>query len=62
MAIGFRPIRFLHWMPGMPYSFSIIIFDEVRKFLMRRTSVASINPVTGQSVRVAGWLERNTYY
>ncbi len=62
VAIGFRPIRFMHWMPGMPYSFSIIIFDEARKFFMRRTSSSLLNPVTGQTVRIPGWLERNTYY
>eukprot|EP00750_Incisomonas_marina_P027115 INCI6131.1.p1 GENE.INCI6131.1~~INCI6131.1.p1 ORF type:complete len:1584 (+),score=265.23 INCI6131.1:123-4754(+) len=61
-AIGFRPLRFLHWTPGVPYSFLIFAYDEVRKFLMRRTSYSQTNPVTGQSVRVAGWLERNTYY
>jgi len=61
-AIGFRPLRFLHWMPGVPYSFFIFAYDEIRKFLMRRTSYSQTNPTTGQSVRVAGWIERNSYY
>mmetsp|Transcript_37875 Transcript_37875/g.55796 ORF Transcript_37875/g.55796 Transcript_37875/m.55796 type:complete len:1533 (+) Transcript_37875:68-4666(+) len=61
-AIGFRPLRFLHWTPGVPYSFLIFAYDEVRKFLMRRTSYSQTNPVTGQSIRVAGWIERNSYY
>jgi sodium/potassium-transporting ATPase subunit alpha len=61
-GIGFRPIRFLHWFPGIPYSFLIFAYDECRKFLMRRTSYSQTNAVTGQRVRVAGWLERNSYY
>ena len=61
-AIGFRPLRFLHWTPGVPYSFFIFAYDEIRKFLMRRTSYSQTNAVTGQSVRVAGWIERNSYY
>lgn len=61
-AIGFRPLRFLHWTPGVPYSFLIFAYDEIRKFLMRRTSWSAVNPVTGQSVRKPGWIERNSYY
>ena len=61
-AIGFRPIRFLHWTPGVPYSFLTFAFDEIRKWLMRRTSYSETNPVTGQVIRVPGWLERNSYY
>ena len=44
------------------YSFVIFLYDEVRKYLMRRTSHQAVNPVTGQSVRTPGWLERNSYY
>lgn len=61
-AIGFRPLRFLHWTPGVPYSFLIFAYDEIRKFLMRRTSLSSVNTVTGQAVRKPGWIERNSYY
>ena len=40
----------------------IFVYDEVRKYLMRTTSPEVMDKATGQVRRVAGWLERNTYY
>jgi sodium/potassium-transporting ATPase subunit alpha len=61
-ALGTRPLRFTHWLPGVPFSMFIFLYDETRKFLMRATT----NLVTDQStqlvIRAPGWLERNTYY
>mmetsp|Transcript_19109 Transcript_19109/g.28577 ORF Transcript_19109/g.28577 Transcript_19109/m.28577 type:complete len:1099 (-) Transcript_19109:170-3466(-) len=34
-VLGTRPIRFVHWFPAMPFSMIIIIYDEIRKYLMR---------------------------
>ncbi|GMH44219.1 hypothetical protein BSKO_12153 [Bryopsis sp. KO-2023] len=45
---GTRPINFLHWFPGVPWSMLIFVYDEVRKGQMRR------NP--------GGWLDRFTYW
>jgi sodium/potassium-transporting ATPase subunit alpha len=62
LAFGTRNIRTTHWFPAMPFSMLIFGYDEARKFLMRSTSPVSINEKTGRSVRLPGWLERNTYY
>lgn len=40
--------RFTWWLPPIPFMISIFIYDEVRKFYLRR------NP--------GGWLEQETYY
>jgi sodium/potassium-transporting ATPase subunit alpha len=42
------PLKFNWWLPALPFSLSIFIYDEVRKYLLRR------NP--------GGWLEKETYY
>lgn len=40
----------------------IFMYDEIRKYLMRTTSPEVMDKSTGQVKRIAGWLERNTYY
>jgi len=62
VALGTRPLKFLHWMPGIPYSIFIFSYDEVRKLLMRKAVVIRPDKQTGQVIRIPGWLERNTYY
>ena len=42
------PLKFNWWLPALPFSVSIFVYDEVRKFLLRQ------NP--------GGWLEKETYY
>merc|ERR1719297_703234 len=42
------PLKFNWWLPAMPFSLLIFIYDECRKFLLRR------NP--------GGWIEQETYY
>merc|ERR1711953_1528485 len=42
------PLKLTWWFPALPFSATIFIYDEVRKFLLRR------NP--------GGWVERETYY
>jgi hypothetical protein len=61
-AFGTRDIRVTHWFTAMPFSMMIFGYDETRKYLMRATSPVTIDKGTGQSLRTAGWLERNTYY
>ena len=61
-VLGTRNIRFTHWMPGIPFSVLIFMYDETRKYLMRVTSPETVDAGTGQIVRIKGWLERNTYY
>lgn len=42
------PLKFVWWLPALPFSLLIWIYDEVRRFILRR------NP--------GGWIERETYY
>merc|ERR1711871_1776422 len=60
-VLGTRPLRLLHWTPGMPFCFLIFMYDETRKYLMRRSS-KEITRSNGSTEKVRGWLERNTYY
>lgn len=62
IGVGTRPIRATHWLPAVPFSLWIFGYDEIRKWIMRTTTVAKENTLTGQVERDAGWMERNTYY
>lgn len=42
------PLKINWWIPAMPFSLLILIYDETRRFILRR------NP--------GGWVERETYY
>jgi len=48
IGLGMAPIMLKHWTTAAPFSITIFLYDEVRKYLMRK------NP--------GGWLENNTYY
>ena len=61
-VLGTQPIRFTHWMPGIPWSMMIFMYDETRKYLMRATSPEVVDAVTGAVKRQAGWIEKSTYY
>jgi sodium/potassium-transporting ATPase subunit alpha len=41
-------LRFTWWFPALPFSFLIFVYDEMRRFIIRK------NP--------GGWVERETYY
>lgn len=62
IGLGTRPLRLTHWIPGMPFSMCILLYDECRKYLMRTTSIQTVDKLTGRVIRNPGWLERNTYY
>lgn len=58
-----RPLRFTHWLPGLPWAVMMFGYDEARKFLMRVTSRTITIPNSGGRKRkTVGWLEANTYY
>ena len=61
-VLGTQPIRFTHWMPGVPWSMMIFMYDETRKYMMRATSPEIVDAVTGAIKRQAGWIEKSTYY
>ena len=48
IALGTRPITIFHWFCGMPWSILILIYDEIRKYIIRQ------NP--------GGWVDRFTYW
>lgn len=61
-GLGTRPIRLLHWVPAVPFSIVIFLYDETRKYLMRRDTKITQSDDTGQLFRDPCWLERFTYY
>ena len=61
-ALRTRPLPLSSWLLGMPFLVLIVAYDELRKYLMRKTSRITVNKETKQILREAGWLERNTYY
>nr|XP_040567091.1 sodium/potassium-transporting ATPase subunit alpha-like [Lepeophtheirus salmonis] len=42
------PLKINWWLPALPFSLLIFVYDEVRKFLLRR--------------QPGGWIEQETYY
>lgn len=47
-ALRMYPLKINWWIPGLPFSIAIFIYDEIRRFILRR------NP--------GGWVELETYY
>lgn len=59
VSLGGRPLHFLHWyFPAMPVFILIIMYDETRKFIMRRISERHKR----NGVDKIGWVEENTLY
>ncbi|XP_065653929.1 sodium/potassium-transporting ATPase subunit alpha-like [Hydra vulgaris] len=48
MGLRLRPMNFSWWFTGLPYTFLIIISDEIRRYILRRYP--------------KGWVEQETYY
>lgn len=44
-----HPVRFTWWLAALPFALLIFIYDEVRKFILRRSPSGS-------------WIEKETYY
>lgn len=53
-AFSTRPLRFVHWLPAIPFSVFIFLYDETRKFLIR------LGDNTGNKLGV--WVRANTYW
>uniref|UniRef100_T2MGY6 Sodium/potassium-transporting ATPase subunit alpha n=1 Tax=Hydra vulgaris TaxID=6087 RepID=T2MGY6_HYDVU len=47
-GLRLRPMNFTWWLPGLPFSLLIFVYDEIRRYLLRK------NP--------GGWVEKETYY
>jgi sodium/potassium-transporting ATPase subunit alpha len=76
-GLGTRPIRLVHWIPGMPFSLLIFTYDELRKWVIRiyqerediifsRSQGLTQRPIpSGGKFMFAGfggWLKRYTYW
>lgn len=48
VALRMYPLKFVWWLPALPFSLLIFVYDETRRFILRR------NP--------GGWVEKETYY
>jgi len=48
IALGTAPLAFVHWCPAMPFCIIIFLYDEVRKYCIRKSP--------------SGWVFKNTYY
>ncbi|THD24828.1 Sodium/potassium-transporting ATPase subunit alpha-B [Fasciola hepatica] len=48
-GLRMMPLRFTWWLPALPFSVLIFVYDEIRKLLLRKLPPGS-------------WLERETYY
>ncbi|KAF0046690.1 hypothetical protein F2P81_000323 [Scophthalmus maximus] len=48
VALRMYPLKFMWWFCAFPYSLLIFIYDEVRKFILRRSP--------------GGWVEQESYY
>jgi sodium/potassium-transporting ATPase subunit alpha len=55
-------IRLTHWFCALPFSLLIFGYDEMRKFMLRKTSRTFVDMRTGRIKRSVGWIENNTYY
>jgi len=47
-GLNMYPLKFFWWLPAMPFSLLILVYDEIRKTILRG------NP--------GGWVEQETYY
>eukprot|EP00457_Paulinella_chromatophora_P000842 gb/GEZN01000842.1/.p1 GENE.gb/GEZN01000842.1/~~gb/GEZN01000842.1/.p1 ORF type:complete len:1094 (+),score=168.27 gb/GEZN01000842.1/:116-3283(+) len=57
--LGTRPLQFVHWLPALPFSIIIFMYDEIRKYLMRTLPMVK-DEDTGKMI--PNWIERYTYY
>lgn len=48
-GLNMYPLKFNWWLPAIPFSILILVYDEIRKFVIRQYPPGS-------------WFERETYY
>eukprot|EP00172_Hildenbrandia_rubra_P000839 Plantae.Rhodophyta-Hildenbrandia_rubra.ctg1478.p1 GENE.Plantae.Rhodophyta-Hildenbrandia_rubra.ctg1478~~Plantae.Rhodophyta-Hildenbrandia_rubra.ctg1478.p1 ORF type:complete len:749 (-),score=154.11 Plantae.Rhodophyta-Hildenbrandia_rubra.ctg1478:1133-3085(-) len=53
-AFGTRALRVVHWLPAIPFMIFIFVYDETRKFIMRK------GDRTGN--KFGRWIRANTYW
>ena len=58
-ALGGRPLQFIHWFfPGFPVFILILLYEEIRKLIIRRQRKSS----SRLGLDRKGWVEENTVY
>jgi len=58
LAFNTEPIHPVHWFPSMPFSILIFLYDETRKYLLRKERA----DMKAQGLEGVGFVERYTYY
>lgn len=53
-VFGTEPLRFVHWLPALPFAIFTLAYDEIRKFMIRRGT-------RGES-KVGAWIHDHTYW
>eukprot|EP00041_Stephanoeca_diplocostata_P040730 m.5525 g.5525 ORF g.5525 m.5525 type:complete len:82 (-) comp4295_c0_seq1:54-299(-) len=53
-ALTTAPLQFVWWLPPLTFSVLIFVYDECRKYLMRK--------YRAENNGAKGWVERTTYY
>merc|ERR1711988_1988362 len=72
VALGTRPVQFIHWIPSMPFSIMIFLYDEARKYIIRNnpkwlpgSTVLKLEGIATNGKKDYGWgpwLRKFTYY
>eukprot|EP00177_Eucheuma_denticulatum_P008258 GFKZ01015026.1.p1 GENE.GFKZ01015026.1~~GFKZ01015026.1.p1 ORF type:complete len:555 (+),score=71.27 GFKZ01015026.1:427-2091(+) len=64
-SFGVRPLRLVHWLPGIPFGVVILIYDECRKWFIRRhllNESGLVVPGTSVTDRLAAWVHDYTLW
>lgn len=65
-GFGVRPLKFWHWLPGVPFGLFIIAYDEIRKWFIRKDLYASRKAEGEQGSngvkKIASWVRRTTLW
>lgn len=61
--VGLRlfAVSWRHWLTPLPFAVYILVYDEIRKYNMRKVNPAD-HPDAGKPTKVAAWLIAETYY
>lgn len=60
-----RPLKLVHWLPGIPFGIFILAYDECRKWLIRRhieNESGLVVPRSGRVDRIAKWVNDYTLW
>lgn len=64
-GLDVRPLKFVHWLPGIPFGMLIVFYDESRKWFIRRhleNESGLILPRAGRVDHIAKWVHDFTLW